>query len=157
GDKGGPLPRSDLHARQSAQDARSLDPDLRAAILSGGKAVPRNLERHSCDAAAHGARAVLAPGPGDQRPERYSELGGHQERIRGSGHHGREHLSWYGLRNLWTVEWIASHACLPRWTAARTASADLAQTKGWRLSLASAMKRLMAVSNSAIEVKTPRV
>src|SRR5207302_7430799 len=53
--------------------------------------------------------------------------------------------------------WIASNACLPRWTAARMASADLVQTNGLGLSLASAMKPLMAVCSSTIEVKTPRL
>src|SRR5262250_780688 len=48
-------------------------------------------------------------------------------------------------------------ACLPRLTAARIASADLAQTNGLGLWLASAMKRLMAVCSSTIEVKTPRL
>src|SRR6516164_1518729 len=52
---------------------------------------------------------------------------------------------------------MASNICLPRWTAARIASADLAQTNGLGLSLASAMKRLMAVCSSTIEVKTPRL
>ena len=37
------------------------------------------------------------------------------------------------------------------------ASADLVQTNGLGLSLASAMKRLMAVCSSMIEVKTPRL
>ena len=37
------------------------------------------------------------------------------------------------------------------------ASADLVQTNGLGLSLASAMKRLMAVCSSTIEVKTPRL
>ena len=44
-----------------------------------------------------------------------------------------------------------SNACLPRWTAARIASADLVETNGLGLSLASAMKRLMAVCSSTIE------
>ena len=52
---------------------------------------------------------------------------------------------------------IASNACLPRVTAARMASADLVQTNGLGAPLASALKRLMAVCNSTIEVKTPRL
>jgi hypothetical protein len=36
-------------------------------------------------------------------------------------------------------------------------SADLVQTNGLGLSLASVMKRLMAVCSSTIEVKTPRL
>src|SRR5271167_1156416 len=52
---------------------------------------------------------------------------------------------------------MASNACLPRVTAARMASADLVQTNGLGLSLASAMKQLIAVCSSTIEVKTPRL
>src|SRR5437660_5887761 len=54
-------------------------------------------------------------------------------------------------------QWIASNACLPRWTAARMASADLVQTNGLGLSLVSAMKRLIAACSSTIDVKTPRL